>query len=111
MTKVTFNGTYVHRCTDCHGLFLDEFGKEQLRQMTGADAIDTGDAEVGREFNRVDCIQCPACGKEMICLVDADQPRVWFEHCTACGGSFFDAGEFKDLRHPAVVDVFQGFSC
>ena len=107
MVKVTFNGVEVDRCTDCQGLFLDEFGKEQLQQMDGADAIDSGDAAVGREFNRVDCIQCPRCGTRMIRMVDLDQPHIWFEHCTICGGSFFDAGEFKDLNHHTIVDFFK----
>jgi transposase-like protein len=33
----------------------------------------------------------------MIRIVDVDQPHIWFEHCTVCGGSFFDAGEFRDF--------------
>jgi Zn-finger nucleic acid-binding protein len=105
--KVTFNSLEVDRCTDCQGIFLDEFEKEQLQQMKGADAIDSGDAEVGREFNRVDCIQCPRCGTRMIRMVDLDQPHIWFERCTICGGSFFDAGEFKDLTRHTIVDFFK----
>jgi len=56
MEPVTFGGIEVDRCTDCHGLFFDEFEKEQLRTRKGAAAIDSGDANVGREFNAVDCI-------------------------------------------------------
>ena len=43
----------------------------------------------------------------MIRMVDLEQPHIWFEHCTVCGGSFFDAGEFKDLAHHTVVDSFK----
>jgi uncharacterized protein len=27
--------------------------------------------------------------------------------CTICGGSFFDAGEFKDLQQHTIVDFFR----
>ena len=50
MVKVSFGGVEVDRCTDCEGLFFDEFEKEQLRKMKGADAIDIGDAKTGRDL-------------------------------------------------------------
>jgi hypothetical protein len=43
----------------------------------------------------------------MIRMVDLEQPHIWFEHCTVCSGSFFDAGEFKDLTHHTIVDFFK----
>jgi Zn-finger nucleic acid-binding protein len=107
MVKVIFEGIEVDRCTDCQGLFFDEFEKERLRKLQGADALDTGDAKTGREFNEVDRIRCPRCTSLMIRMVDLEQPHIWFEHCTVCGGSFFDAGEFKDLAHHTVVDFFK----
>ncbi len=107
MEKVTFTDVEVDRCTDCQGIFFDEFEKEQLQKSRGASAIDIGDAKLGKEFNKVDRINCPRCGSLMIRMVDIDQPHIWFEHCTVCGGSFFDAGEFKDLKHHTVLDVFR----
>jgi Zn-finger nucleic acid-binding protein len=107
MVQVTWAGIAVDRCTDCHGLFFDEFEKERLRKLKGADRLDTGDPQVGREFNRVDCIPCPRCGSRMIRMVDLDQRHIWFEHCTVCGGSFFDAGEFRDLAHHTLADFFR----
>ena len=107
MAAVTFEGLEVNRCTGCQGLFFDEFEKEQLQKMKGADAIDTGDAKVGAAFNEVDCILCPRCGSQMIRMVALDQHHIWFEHCTVCGGSFFDAGEFRDLTHHTIVDFFR----
>jgi Zn-finger nucleic acid-binding protein len=107
MESVPFGGIDVERCTGCHGLFFDEFDKERLRRMKGADVLDTGDPKVGREFNVVDCIHCPRCTSGMIRMVDREQPHIWFEHCTVCGGSFFDAGEFKDLAHHTIVDFFK----
>ena len=107
MVKVTFDGVEVDRCTDCQGLFFDEMEKEQLLKRKGADTIDMGDPKTGREFNKVDCIRCPRCSSLMIRMVDLHQPHIWFEHCTICGGSFFDAGEFKDLAHHTVADFFK----
>lgn len=107
MVKVNFHNIEVDRCTDCQGLWFDEFEKEELKKLKGSDRIDTGDAKVGREFNKVDRILCPRCGSRMIRMVDVDQPHIWFEHCTVCAGSFFDAGEFKDLKHHTIVDFFK----
>ncbi len=107
MEKVTFAGVEVDRCTDCQGIFFDEFEKDQLQKSRGADAIDIGDAKLGKEFNKVDRINCPRCGSLMIRMVDLNQRHIWFEHCTVCGGSFFDAGEFRDLKHHTIVDFFK----
>jgi len=107
MVTVTFAGIEVDRCTDCQGIFFDEFEKEQLQKVKGAGAIDIGNPSTGREFNKVDCIHCPRCGSLMIRMVDLEQPHIWFEHCTVCGGSFFDAGEFKDLARHTIVDFFK----
>src|SRR6185503_16807013 len=107
MVKLTFGGIAVDRCTDCQGLFFDEFEKEQLRKLEGADAVDIGDVKTGREFNQVDDILCPRCGSLMIRMVHLEQPHIWFEHCTVCSGSFFDADEFKYLTHHTVVDFFK----
>jgi Zn-finger nucleic acid-binding protein len=51
--------------------------------------------------------QLPRCSSLMIRMVDLEQPHIWFEHCTICGGSFFDAGEFKDLAYHTVLDFFK----
>ena len=107
MVKVIFADVEVDRCSNCQGLFFDEFKKADLQKMKGADAIDIGDAKVGRQFNKVDRINCPRCSSPMIRMVDLDQPHIWFEHCTVCGGSCFDAGEFKDLKHHTVLDFFR----
>jgi uncharacterized protein len=34
----------------------------------------------------------------MLRMVDAQQPHIWYESCEECGGSFLDAGEFRDLK-------------
>lgn len=107
MAQVNFGGVVVDRCTNCQGLFFDEFEKEALRKMKNADALDIGDAKTGKWFNKVDRIKCPRCSSAMIRMVDAEQPHIWFEQCKVCGGSFFDAGEFRDLSHQTVLDFFK----
>jgi Zn-finger nucleic acid-binding protein len=107
MVKVSFAGVEVERCTDCQGIFFDELAREQLEKTKGADAIDIGDPETGREFNKVDRIICPNCQTPMIRMVALGQHHIWFERCKVCGGSFFDAGEFRDLKHHTVIDFFR----
>ena len=107
MVKVRFASVEVDRCTNCQGLWFDEFEKAALEKLKGSEAIDTGAAKVGKAFNQVDRILCPRCTSRMIRMVDVKQPHIWFEHCTVCGGSFFDAGEFKDLKQHTIADFFR----
>lgn len=107
MLQINFQGVAAHRCIDCQGLFVGAVERERLEKMRGAEAIDIGDEDVGREFNKVDQIDCPRCQSRMIRMVDGDQHHIWFEQCSICGGSFFDAGEFRDLRHHTIVDFFR----
>lgn len=107
MVKVTIDDIEVDRCTDCQGLFFDEFEKERLRKLKGAESLDVGDPKTGKEFNRVDRIHCPRCSSQMIRMVDIDQPHIWFEHCTVCGGAFFDAGEFRELSQHSITGFFK----
>jgi len=107
MVKVQFGNFQVNRCTDCQGLWFDEFEKEELLKLKGSERIDIGSAESGRIWNKVDRILCPRCSSPMIRMVDPDQPHIWFEHCTVCGGSFFDAGEFRDLHRHSILDFFK----
>lgn len=107
MVKVTYASVEVDRCTGCQGIFFDEFERERLRNLKNADAIDIGDPKLGRRLNKMDRIECPRCGSRMIRMVDLDQHHIWFEHCTVCGGSYFDAGEFRDLSHHTIADFFR----
>jgi Zn-finger nucleic acid-binding protein len=107
MATIVFNDVEVDRCTNCQGLWFDEFEKEALKKLKGSDAIDTGARSLGERFNKIDRINCPRCSTLMIRMVDVDQPHIWFEHCKVCGGSFFDAGEFKDLKHHTILDFFK----
>jgi Zn-finger nucleic acid-binding protein len=107
MVKVRFRGIEIDRCTDCKGIWFDRSEKDDLLEMRGSQKIDIGDAKLGREFNRIDCILCPRCGSHTIRMVALDQPHIHFEHCTVCGGCFLDAGEFRDLKRHTIVDIFK----
>ena len=103
MVKVVFEGVEVDRCVDCHGLWFDRFEREKLVKRRNSEEIDNGDPQLASEFDRVDCIICPRCESRMTPMVTLDLPRICFEQCTSCGGSFFDAGEFRHLKlHPSI---------
>jgi len=104
MVKVLFEGVEVDRCADCHGLWFDRFEREALLKRRDSEAIDNGNAQLGSQFDCVDCIVCPRCGTRMIRMVALGRrPRIHFEQCPLCAGSFFDAGEFTYLKqHPTI---------
>ena len=107
MQAVEFAGVTLERCTDCQGLWFDEFVKEELMKRKGAGRVDPGSAATGRMWNQIDHILCPRCSIPMLRMVDPKQPHIWFESCKVCGGSFYDAGEFRDLLHHTVLDFFR----
>jgi Zn-finger nucleic acid-binding protein len=107
MVQVYYSGVEVDRCTLCKGIFFDDLEKERLQEIKGAEVIDIGHPSVGARFNRPNRINCPRCGSRMVRMADLGQPHIWFEQCTACGGSFLDAGEFHDLKHHDIVDLFK----
>lgn len=97
----------VDRCTQCHGLWFDGRELEKLKKRPGIEAIDDGDAGVGKKFNEIDRIACPRCTTTMVRMVAPDQPHIWFELCSVCGGSYFDAGEFRDYVHRTPLDLLR----
>jgi Zn-finger nucleic acid-binding protein len=46
----------------------------------------------------------------MIRMVDQKQPHIWYEECSSCYGSYFDAGEFTDLTTVSISDFFKRFT-
>ena len=107
MKKETYYDIEIDRCSNCRGFWFDEFEKNDLLKKEGIATIDGGDAETGELYNRVDRVNCPRCDTPMIRLSDPKQPHIWFEECAVCGGSFFDAGEFKDLAEETVSDFWK----
>jgi len=106
MEKVFTKFGIVDRCTGCSGLWLDALEDQDLAGC--ADVVDTGAAALGKKFNAIDKIDCPACpATPMLRMVDADQPHVWFESCPTCRGRFYDAGEFRDVSEHTLGDFFK----
>ena len=107
MEKVTFEQIEVDRCTNCKGLWFDMLEHEHLKAMKNSESIDVGEVETGKEYDKIDKIDCPVCQTLMIRMVDKDQPHIRYEACTNCYGVFFDAGEFRDYKEETVLDFFR----
>ncbi len=107
MEKVTFAQIEVDRCTNCKGLWFDMLEHEHLKAMQNSESIDVGKVDIGKEYDKIDKIDCPVCQTRMIRMVDKDQPHIRYEACTSCYGVFFDAGEFRDYKEETILDFFQ----
>jgi len=104
MERVDYDGIEIDRCTGCKGIWFDSLEEEKLAALAGSERIDTGDPDVGDEFDDVDHVDCPVCQTEMIRMADRRQPHIWYESCKVCYGVFFDAGEFTDFKDDKFID-------
>lgn len=107
MKKVSFRGVEVDRCSGCQGLWFDMLEHEDIKAVSGSEAIDTGKAEAGRQHDGQRRIQCPVCDQPMIGMVVAAQPHISYEACTVCYGVYFDAGEFTDFREETLAESWK----
>ena len=107
MAQIDIEGTIIDRCTRCSGIWFDEGELEAMKNLQAATVIDTGEAGLGKHYNAIDHYRCPRCGGHMDKKVDAQQRHIWYETCVECNGSFFDAGEFRDLAEVTVSDFFK----
>ena len=107
MEAVTFHHVEVDRCTNCEGIWFDILEHEELKMIAGSEAIDVGDPEKGKRFNKIDRISCPKCQSPLIRMVDPTQPHIWYESCSVCNGLFFDAGEYTDFKEITLTDFFK----
>ena len=106
METVQVEGVQIDRCTKCGGLWFDEFELSDLKAKRGSEKIDTGRGDKATQHSQTR-INCPKCNIAMLRMVDAQQPHIWYETCDVCAGSFFDAGEFRDLKRHNVVDLIK----
>lgn len=107
MEQVQISGVEVDRCGSCKALWFDALEDRDLRGGKNAAALDTGDAVAGARNDAQGKIECPRCHQRMIRMVDREQPHVWYESCPVCYGTFFDAGEFRDVSERSVADIFR----
>ena len=104
---VQYEDIEVDRCTNCKGIWFDMLEAEHLKALEGSENIDVGDPKTGKEYNKIDRVNCPKCNEPMLRMVDAEQPHIWYEACPVCYGVFFDAGEFSDFKEETTIDFFR----
>ncbi len=107
MQEVMHDGVYIDRCIGCKGLWFNMLEHEHLAAIEGSESLDFGSAEVGKRFDAMEDVKCPNCSCEMLKMVDARQPHIWYEGCPSCYGVYFDAGEFRDYKEKTVMDFFR----
>jgi Zn-finger nucleic acid-binding protein len=95
------------QCSSCKGFWFDTGEAEKLKETYRPDFIDSGDPDVGKEFNEVRDVNCPRCGKQMEKISDPKQRHIQLETCSE-HGVFMDAGEFRDYKNETLMDVFRG---
>ena len=107
LETISSHGIDVERCSGCYGLWFDMLEKEDLKAIAGSEAIDIGDSDVGRKYNNNKKIKCPECHVAMVSMIDKDQLHIQYEYCSSCHGTFFDAGEFRDLKEHTIIERFK----
>ena len=80
--------------------------KEDLLKIKGSESIDIGSDQTGNQYSEMQDINCPHCHVDMIPMLDKDQYHIKYESCPSCYGTFFDAGEFRDLKEFNVLARF-----
>lgn len=104
METVSYRTVEVDRCTKCAGLWFDLLEAEDLKMLSGAEVIDSGNAVAGKTRNKTGNIKCPKCSVDMLRMVVNEQPHIWYESCPVCYGTYFDAGEFTDFKTETFMD-------
>jgi len=110
MEKFEHDSVEIDRCKICKGLWFDAGESDFLRNKEAAAAIDTGDPQRGKQTNEVDRYRCPRCDGGMLRKFDPQQTNIWYEECTSCRGSFFDAGEFVDVSQRTISALVERLS-
>ncbi|MHC5027052.1 MAG: TFIIB-type zinc ribbon-containing protein [Planctomycetota bacterium] len=106
MEKVDAETCEIDRCRGCGGIWFDTGELTQvIASKSRAKAIDTGSADVGAQHDEMTEISCPRCKTVMEHRQHPDQPHIGYELCIDCNGSFFDAGEIRDLSTLSIIEV------
>lgn len=106
LETLKFQDIEFERCSQCLGLWFDMLEKEDLVALAGSETIDIGSDTIGKQFTEIRDIKCPKCDHAMIPMIDKDQFHIQYESCPNCFGTFFDAGEFRDLKEHTVLERF-----
>ena len=99
----------LERCMQCYGLFVTPDVLTEMRSEWMVEAfLDIGHPKVGREYDRIDDIECSVCHVAMEKVSDPVQKHIWMEMCPSCDRIFLDAGEFSDLKYETFMDKIKG---
>ena len=107
MEDIVIEHADVKRCTLCKGMWFERGVLEYLKNYPEAANYDIGDEDVGQSMNEKSRINCPDCQAPMIRMVVPDQHHIWYESCSKCFSSFFDAGELSDYVEKDFMDVLK----
>ena len=83
---------HIDRCTECMGLYFDHLIRADVHLLDGLQ-IDTGDPEIGAEFDDTVYVDCPKCDRIMEQRKIEAPVEIRFELCPSCNATFLDAGE------------------
>ena len=97
MEQIEYESTEVDRCNTCNGIGFDAGEIAQLSNKNAVANIDTGAFKTGEQSNTIDRFPCPGCCS-MIIMVDSRQPHIGDDTSRSCYGSFFYAGEVRDVN-------------
>lgn len=106
MVTVHDGDVRVDRCDRCHGLYFDHLTREDLDRLADQVHIDTGDEEVGAEYDEMVYVECPRCDRIMDQRLIEEPVRIRFEICTSCHSTFLDAGEFREYLSEGFREQF-----
>ena len=99
----------LERCTQCYGLLVEEEVLDTMKTEWMVEAfLDVGHPKVGKEFDKIEDIECPVCHQVMEKITDPVQTHIWMEQCGNCRRIFLDAGEFSDLKYETFMDKIKG---
>ena len=108
-TKLYGPNISLERCTQCYGLLVKPEVLTQMRKEWMVEAfLDIGHPNVGKEYDKIDDIECPICHVPMDKIADPVQTHLWLEVCPSCARIFLDAGEFSDLKYETFMDKIKG---
>ena len=99
----------IERCTQCYGMLVEADVLTQMRKEWMVEAfLDIGHPQVGKEYDKIEDIECPVCHTCMDKVTDPVQTHIWLEVCPTCDRIFLDAGEFSDLKYETFMDKIKG---
>lgn len=101
------NALHIDRCATCFGLYFDQLTRADLALLGNQNTIDTGDAEVGAEYDDMTFVDCPKCHKMMDQKTTEEPVHIRFEHCTSCYSTFLDAGELRQYLEVSHKSEFE----